>query len=100
MVPILSGPSLRERDESRSTSLTDTETGPRALSYLGGNSPNFHRQGEIENKNKDYDAALINKYGPDLDIKIGKKGSEFWTSASDMESDLSFCEVQIECFGV
>ena len=100
MVPILSGPSLRDRVESRSMSLTDTETGPKALSYLGGNSPNFHRESEIDGKNEDYDEVPINKFGPDLDIKIAKRKSEFWTSASDMESDLSFCEVQIECFGV
>ena len=102
VVPILSGPSLRERVESRSLSmsLTDTETGPRALSYLGGNSPNFRQESEIECENKDYNEALIHKLGPDLEIKVGKRKSEFWTSASDMESGLSFCEVQIECFDV
>ncbi len=84
-----SGVSHRDREEAKS--LSNAGTGSKVHSSVGRS---FHQ--ETESKNDGH----FNRLERNVDPRISKRKSEFWTSASDMEADLSFCEVQIECFDV
>ena len=91
--PIHSEPRLRGREESKPMSLTETQNGSRILS----SPPHFNR----ETKSREgcsSNGLYNNRRETNLDLTIGKRKSEYWTNASDVESDLSFCGVQIECF--
>ena len=92
IVPIHSEPRLRGRVESKPMSLTKTQNGSRIRSAPA------HCNRETESEVCSKDVLYNNRLGTHLDLAIGKRKSEYWTNASDVESDLSFCGVQIECF--
>lgn len=91
VLPNHSGVSHRDREEAKSLSSSDAETGSKVHSP---GCRSFHQ--ETERKHDGH----INRLDTNMDLRIGKRKSEFWTSTADMEADLSFCEVRIECFDV
>lgn len=86
-----------ERVESKPMSLINTQNGSGIFSSPGRTQAHCNRETK-STENYSTNGLYNNRLGKHPDLTIGKRKSEYWTNASDVESDLSFCEVQIECF--